>query len=250
MKQIFTRFTFLFLLLSMGYNLQAQHILEISEPESVAGFYVGGGAAFFEGCITEPIIGEIVQATDGTATPNEGCEAITNDISGKIALLDRGSCTFEQKALNAQAAGAIALIICNNLPDSDDGGGAFGMADVEELTDPVTIPILGIGLGDCANFRVALPLNGTITNFFFIPDNDLATVWGDKSGALGNGKKMLQQIKEHFQQVHYLLVAQVLVMELWFLILIFMIIMERILVKVKVLVQLLKRAHWYLLQSI
>jgi len=166
----------------MGYNLQAQHILEISEPESVAGFYVGGGAAFFEGCITEPIIGEIVQATDGTATPNEGCEAITNDISGKIALLDRGSCTFEQKALNAQAAGAIALIICNNLPDSDDGGGAFGMADVEELTDPVTIPILGIGLGDCANFRVALPLNGTITNFFFIPDNDLATVWGDKSG--------------------------------------------------------------------
>ncbi len=183
MKQIFTRFTFLLLVLGMGSSLHAQLILEISDPADVAGFYVGGGAAFYTGCVSDPIIGEIVQANDGSAAPTEGCEAIANDIAGKIALLDRGSCTFKQKALNAQAAGAIALIICNNNPDSDtENGGAFGMADVEELTDPVNIPILGVSQGGCANFRMSLPLTGTITNFFFIPDNDLATIWGDEPG--------------------------------------------------------------------
>ena len=183
MKQNFTQFTFLFLLFTGSFTLQAQHLLEITEPESVAGIYVGGGAAFFAECITEPVVGEIVLASDGSAAPSEGCGPIVNDIAGRIALIDRGSCTFEQKALNAQAAGAIAVIICNNVPDSDpDNGGAFGMADDETLTDPVTIPILGVSMGGCANFRSALPLTGTITNFFFIPDNDLATIWGDETG--------------------------------------------------------------------
>ena len=56
------------------------------------------------------------------------------------------------------------------------------MADTEDITDPITIPILGMGQGACANFRTALPLTGTITNFFFIPNNDLAVVWGDQPG--------------------------------------------------------------------
>ncbi len=183
MKQIFTRFTLLFLLLNIGSTLQAQFILEISEPESVAGSYIAGGAAFFTDCLLNPIVGEIVQAADGSAVPNEGCNMITTDLAGKIALLDRGSCTFEQKALNAQAAGAIALIICNNVPQSDtENGGAFGMGDDDQLTDIVNIPSLGMSLEDCANFRVVLPLTATINNFSLIPDNDLATVWGDESG--------------------------------------------------------------------
>ena len=147
MKQNFTRFTFLFLLFTGSFTLQGQHILEIEEPESVAGFYVGGGAAFFAECITEPIVGEIVLASDGSGAPSEGCGPIVNDIAGRIALIDRGSCTFEQKALNAQAAGAIAVIICNNVPDSDpDSGGAIGLGDDETLTEPVIIPVLGLSL--------------------------------------------------------------------------------------------------------
>ena len=182
MKQNFTRITFLFLLFALSFNLQAQHIVEISGPEGVAGFYTGGGAAFYTECITTPIVGEIVAATDGSAMPSEGCEPFTNDVAGKIALVDRGNCFFELKALNAQQAGAIALIICNNLTDSEEGGGPFGMADSEDITDPITIPIVGMSQGACANFRTSLPLTASVSNFFFIPDNDLAVIWGDKSG--------------------------------------------------------------------
>jgi hypothetical protein len=46
----------------------------------------------------------------------EGCDALPNpsEIAGKILLVDRGTCTFAIKALNAQTAGAVALIIINN----------------------------------------------------------------------------------------------------------------------------------------
>lgn len=75
----------------------------------------------------------------------DGCEAAQNDLTGVIALLDRGECIFVDKALNAQAGGALAVIICNNdeanptdlfLPGGDDMG-------------QVTIPVLGINFNTC-----------------------------------------------------------------------------------------------------
>ena len=41
------------------------------------------------------------------------------DLQGKIALLDRGELNFWEKAMNAQMAGAIAMIICDNVEDGD-----------------------------------------------------------------------------------------------------------------------------------
>ena len=51
----------------------------------------------------------------GTTDPL-GCEAETADIIGKVAITSRGTCPFAQKAVNAQNAGAKALIIYNNEP--------------------------------------------------------------------------------------------------------------------------------------
>lgn len=51
----------------------------------------------------------------GDATP--GCEASDfagKDFTGSIALIRRGACTFEIKAKNAYAAGAIGVVIANN----------------------------------------------------------------------------------------------------------------------------------------
>ena len=51
-----------------------------------------------------------------------GCEAadFAGFPAGNIALVQRGTCTFAVKALNAQAAGASAVIIFNqgNTPDA------------------------------------------------------------------------------------------------------------------------------------
>ncbi|HMN05171.1 MAG TPA: T9SS type A sorting domain-containing protein [Flavobacteriales bacterium] len=62
---------------------------------------------------------------DGSANPNQGCDALINgaDIQGKIAVVYRGTCEFGLKALNAQNAGAIAVVIVNNAP-----GAPVGMA--------------------------------------------------------------------------------------------------------------------------
>jgi hypothetical protein len=59
----------------------------------------------------------IVLVNDGTATPTIGCVALTNAaaISGKIALIRRGSCTFVLKVKAAQDAGAIGVIMMNNI---------------------------------------------------------------------------------------------------------------------------------------
>ena len=83
-----------------------------------------------------------VQAADaGDAT--DACDAVTG-VSGKIALADRikpttgqTTCTFKVKALNAQKAGAIGLIVIDYPKDTEPPG---GLADDENVKDEITIP--------------------------------------------------------------------------------------------------------------
>lgn len=94
------------------------------------------------------IEGEVVRIDDGNATDsesiNDGCEPAVNavDLAGKIAIIDRGSCAFTQKVLNAQDAGAIGAIVVNNNPDTDEPA-PMGGAD-----DAVSIPNLGLNFAD------------------------------------------------------------------------------------------------------
>lgn len=58
----------------------------------------------------------LVFAGLGTSADFEG-----KDLTGKTALISRGSITFAEKSLNAQAAGAVAVIIYNNEPGNFGG---------------------------------------------------------------------------------------------------------------------------------
>jgi hypothetical protein len=63
-------------------------------------------------------------------------------VAGKAALVSRGTCGFYQKALNAQNAGAIAVVIYNNVP---------GLASITAAGDPaipIRIPVVLIPLAD------------------------------------------------------------------------------------------------------
>ena len=97
-----------------------------------------------------------VQAVDTNATPSltstSGCEAgdFAGFVAGRIALVQRGTCPFAQKAVNAQAAGASAVVVFNR-----GTAGAEGVV-LGTLTDPVvSIPVLG------ASFAVGQALYST-----------------------------------------------------------------------------------------
>jgi len=49
------------------------------------------------------------------AVPFDACSSLTNSkaVQGKVVLVQRGGCKFWQKSLNAQLAGAKAVIIVN-----------------------------------------------------------------------------------------------------------------------------------------
>lgn len=110
------------------------------------------GTANFGPALDETgVTGTVVLVDDGMGTTTDGCEALVNGgaIAGNIALIDRGTCAFVVKALNAQAAGAIAVIIANN-----QATGAITLGG----TDPsVTIPCVSVSQTDGAAIKAALP---------------------------------------------------------------------------------------------
>ncbi len=84
---------------------------------------------------------------DGDRASTSGCE--TEDFTGfpvgNIALIQRGTCPFRQKAENADAAGASAVIIFNQGNDvpGDDRFGLFGgTLDPDPL---VEVPVFSMG---------------------------------------------------------------------------------------------------------
>lgn len=78
----------------------------------------GTGAADF-GPTSYDVTAEIVLVDDGQpagGTVNDACGATgwVTDVTGKVALIDRGVCNFILKAQNAQTNGAVAVIIADN----------------------------------------------------------------------------------------------------------------------------------------
>ncbi len=89
--------------------------LTVNSPASVAGEYMIVPASF--GPKLKTISGNLVLASDGTGNPSQACNGLTNNsaIEGNIAVINRGNCTFVDKVKNAQDAGAIAVLMVNNV---------------------------------------------------------------------------------------------------------------------------------------
>lgn len=126
--------------------------LRVLEPYQADYSALVGG---FGGAIIPDQTGELVTANDGSPDPNiaaQGCGgtwANAAQVDGRVALIHRGTCEFGAKALNAQNAGAIAVVIYNNANDEpvSMGGGAVGAS--------VTIPVISIGQSQGAALRAA-----------------------------------------------------------------------------------------------
>ncbi len=96
-------------------------VLQVTAPPAVAGNYAAAAAAFGFPQTPNPSgqSGNVVLVQSATGVPQQGCDGnFTNAaaLAGSIALIERGTCGFQQKVGNAQAAGAIGAIVFNNVP--------------------------------------------------------------------------------------------------------------------------------------
>ena len=161
--------------IALGFTAQSQVICAGVSPAPIVGNYAFTWADPAGGDWTTPdflIPGTFVEDTlalvdDGTPGTNpqgnpiaqEGCFPLINgvDVAGKIAVLYRNTCEFGTKALNAQNAGAVAVIIINRDPEVIEmGGGADGGS--------VTIPMVMVSSTDGLTITNEM-LNGPVVMF-------------------------------------------------------------------------------------
>ncbi len=113
--------------------------------------------------LTSSLAGMIVDAG------SNGCAAFApGTFTGKIALIQRGTCSFAIKAQNAQDAGAVAVLIYNNVAGALAIGGT---------APTVTIPVYGLSLADGQAIIAAMTAGqvaGTLT-----PAPVFTYLWGN-----------------------------------------------------------------------
>ena len=134
--------------------LDSKPVLRVHSPATIDGDYDAGTASFGAPLSSTAVTADVVLVNDGVGTTSEGCEALVNGgaVSGKIALIDRGTCSFTQKVKNAQNAGAIGAIIVDNVAGCPPAG--LGGAD-----PTITIPAVRITLADGTALKANLPAN-------------------------------------------------------------------------------------------
>ncbi len=115
------------------------------------------------------------------------CEAVTNNLTGSIAIIDRGACEFGAKCLNAEAAGAIAVIICNNNPDNTFAMGPGTLGDQVNV-----LAVMATG-NNCDILKMELESGSVAGTLAYIPlpcgiEYDSTVVWGfNGEGAFDGG---------------------------------------------------------------
>ncbi|MDH7488984.1 MAG: S8 family serine peptidase [Anaerolineae bacterium] len=100
------------------------------------GYKIGYAPA--TGAPLPPTSGTYPMARTGTpTTPNDACSPLPpGSLTGKVALIRRGTCTFYTKAYNAQQAGAVGVVLYNNT------AGRF--SPTVAGTPPIAIPVVAI----------------------------------------------------------------------------------------------------------
>lgn len=116
----------------------------VASPIMASGKQVSVGAAGDFPTPTSDLTAPLAVVTNADGSLSQACSALpAGSLTGKIALVSRGTCTFGNKVYDAQKAGAIAVIVVNNLP-----GDPISMA--ADAAFPTTIPAVMAPLSDKA----------------------------------------------------------------------------------------------------
>ena len=129
----------------------------VGAPVTIGGTSYGAAAGDFatvSSDLTAPL-GVVAGATAGSLST--ACSALpANSLTGKIALISRGTCTFSTKIRNAQNAGAVAVLVVNNV-----AGDPTAMAQDGTANQP-TAPAYMLGLANRSALIAAAGQSTTI----------------------------------------------------------------------------------------
>ncbi|HMC99847.1 MAG TPA: M36 family metallopeptidase, partial [Ferruginibacter sp.] len=179
----------------------------VNSPASIAGPYTA-----VEGNMSPnnllgnvgPRTANLVYYNDQAAATHDACVAPSNAaaLNGKIALINRGNCNFTVKVLNAQAAGAIGVVMVNNVPGPPIimGGGpdptivtpAIMISDVDGATIAAQLnnPAVNVTMSSTAPGTVNLDGdidNGVVAHEYFHGVSNRCT--GNGFSCLGNAEE-------------------------------------------------------------
>ena len=114
-----------------------------------------GDFGSFSPAVTAPLANWSNPADSAGAT--RACAAVTGTpFAGRIVVLDRGTCTFSTKIRNAQSAGAVGVVVVNNV-----GGDPTAMGRDGTPNQP-TISGVMVGLADRTAIRADAGQNATV----------------------------------------------------------------------------------------
>jgi hypothetical protein len=120
--------------------------VELRSPSHASSPLTGVGATFGGAFPPEGLAGVLAAARDAAdglgPSTNDACSAILNpdDLVGRIALVDRGTCTFLHKVKACQAAGAIGVVVANHVEGT--------LSVMTGTDDTVVIPVVQISRTD------------------------------------------------------------------------------------------------------
>jgi PA domain-containing protein len=136
-------------------------VLTVTSPPDLAGDYEIGTASFGGALTASGISGSLVAAIDPAdadgPSSTDACSPLTNagEVAGTIALVDRGTCFFVDKAARIQAAGGRGIVIVDNVAGTIPPG--LGGDD-----PGVTIPTVSLTQADGNTLRAAIPTGVTV----------------------------------------------------------------------------------------
>jgi Zn-dependent M28 family amino/carboxypeptidase len=164
-------------LIAAGYNVSRQYFTYPKWDQTAESVLSAGSLALVDGtdfaamdysgsgsATGAVVVVDVVEPSVGGST--SGCEAadFAGFPAGAIALVQRGSCAFADKALNAQAAGASAVVIYNEGNEPGRSDLLFGTLGEPGVTVPVVGTSYATGRDLATQATATVAVTGVITN--------------------------------------------------------------------------------------
>ncbi|MBU2020137.1 MAG: T9SS-dependent M36 family metallopeptidase [Bacteroidetes bacterium] len=131
-------------------------LLSVNPPSSLAGTYTTGRANFGQPITSTPFSGDMALAYDSSGGDfMDACQQIVGSfMPGKIALVKRGGCNNDVKAMNCENAGAIGMVVMTN---------GFGNPEDMNESNPLNVTIPSVMVTRSLGFAIIAKLQADET---------------------------------------------------------------------------------------